>query len=165
MAGAESAGGGGARASSRLKMAWFSRSRHWGVWCLRLLLGGVFVWASIDKILHPLSFALIVEDYRLLPASCINLCAVALPWIELLLGLCLITGFWLVGAVALANTLLVVFLGALVFNVARGLDVHCGCFTSDTLGDPKTAWYLIRDVVFVVMGGSLFYNVLKEERT
>jgi len=40
-----------------------------------------------------------------------------------LLGLCLLTGVWLPGAVLAVNGLLIAFLTALVFNLARGLDV------------------------------------------
>jgi len=45
-----------------------------------------------------------------------------------------------------------------VFNVARGLDIHCGCFTTSTEGDPATTWYLIRDGAFFLMGGYVFFK-------
>ncbi len=64
----------------------------------RLLLGGIFVFASIDKILHPAAFADAVYNYQILPDSLINLTAVFLPWLELILGGCLIAGVWLPGA-------------------------------------------------------------------
>ena len=131
---------------------------------LRLFLGGVFIWASIDKILHPLSFAVVIKDYQLLPLGMVNLVAVVLPWIELFLGLALILGLWLPGSILLANVLLAVFTLALLFNVARGLDIHCGCFRSDATGDPTTTWYLIRDGIFVAVAGILFWNVVREAR-
>jgi hypothetical protein len=77
-----------------------------------------------------------------------------------LLGILLISGLWLPGATVLVNMLLLAFFGALVFNVARGLDVHCGCFTTSTEGTPATTWYLIRDTVFLVLGCVLFFKVV-----
>ena len=127
---------------------------------IRLILGAVFVLASVDKIIHPAAFAQAIYNYQILPDALINLTAIILPWLELLLGILLISGLWLPGATVLVNMLLLAFFGALVFNVARGLDVHCGCFTTSTEGTPATTWYLIRDTVFLVLGCVLFFKVV-----
>jgi len=135
---------------------------------IRLILGAVFVIASVDKILHPAAFAKAIYNYQILPDAFINLTAIILPWLELLLGILLISGLWLPGAALLANLLLLVFFGALLFNVARGLDVHCGCFSTSTEGTPATTWYLIRDTIFVVLGCYLSVKVIfkpDEEKT
>lgn len=124
----------------------------------RLLLGVIFIAASIDKIWHPGAFAEAVYNYQILPDAAINLTAIVLPWLELVLGALLMLGTWLPGAVLLANVLLVSFFGALLFNIARGLDVHCGCFTTSAEGDPATTWYVIRDAFFLIVGGFLFYK-------
>jgi uncharacterized membrane protein YphA (DoxX/SURF4 family) len=129
------------------------------VFWARLVLGGIFIWAGADKILHPAAFAQAIYNYQILPTEMINLTALILPWVEVLLGTFLVLGVWLPGSVAVANVLLLVFLGALVFNVARGLDIHCGCFSSSTEGDPATLWYLLRDMVFLSLGGYLFLKV------
>ena len=63
------------------------------------------------------------------------------------------------GTVVLANLLFLAFFGSLLFNLARGLNIHCGCFSSSTQGDPLTTWYVIRDGVFLLLGGYLFYGV------
>ncbi len=127
---------------------------------VRLFLGGIFIFASIDKILHPQAFAQLTHNYQIFPAMVINLIAIIIPWVELVLGLLLVFHLWLPGAVLLANVLLVSFFATLVFNVARGLNVHCGCFTTSTEGDPTTTWYLIRDSFFLLAGGYLFYKEL-----
>lgn len=46
---------------------------------VRLFLGAVFVYASLDKILHPQAFAEMVYNYQLLPDVLINLTAIILP--------------------------------------------------------------------------------------
>jgi hypothetical protein len=140
------------------------RTRKAAILWMRLLLGGVFVWASTYKILHPAAFAGVIANYQLLPDAWVNGFAVTLPWLELLLGFFLIFGIWLPGAVVLSNLLLVVFSGALLFNVARGLDIHCGCFTSDTMGNPKTTWYLIRNAALITVAAWLLFKVVIRKR-
>jgi cobalt-zinc-cadmium efflux system protein len=127
---------------------------------VRLILGAVFIIASVDKIYHPAAFAQAIYNYQIIPGALINIMAIILPWLEVLLGLFLIIGLWLPGTVTLTNVLLLTFFGALVFNMARGLDVHCGCFSTSAKGDPAAAWYLVRDAFFLLMGGYLFVNVL-----
>ncbi len=109
-------------------MGFFTWSRLYFV--SRMVLGGVFVYASLDKIQHPDIFAQIVYNYQILPAELVNLAAVLLPWIELMAGLFLLTGVQPLPAAMVLTALVVVFLGVLGFNVARGLDFDCGCFST-----------------------------------
>ena len=127
---------------------------------VRWALGGVFIFAALDKILNPQAFAQMIYNYQILPGALINLTALILPWLELLLGLLLICGWWLGPAIILANLLLATFFGALLYNLARGLDIHCGCFSTSTEGDPTQLWYLVRDSGFLMMGACLYYRVL-----
>lgn len=125
---------------------------------IRLILGVIFTTASADKIYHPEAFAKAVYNYQILPDGLINLVAIILPWLEAFLGVFLLVGLWLPATVTLTSALLLVFYGALLFNVARGLDIHCGCFSTSTDGAPATTWYLIRDGAFLLMGGYLFFK-------
>lgn len=123
-------------------------------------MAGIFIYASIDKVAQPAAFAKDVYNYQILPDSLINLTALVLPWLELFLGLCLLAGIWLPGAVLAVNGLLLVFLATLLFNMARGLDVNCGCFsTGADAAAMSTTYYLIRDIVFLVIGAFLFVGV------
>lgn len=116
----------------------------------RLILGGVFVFASFDKILHPASFAEAVHRYQILPDGLINLTAIVLPWQELVLGSFLILGFWIPGTVLMSNLLLIAFMGALLFNMARGLDIGCGCF-SIASESSMDFWTILRDAFFLIL--------------
>ena len=69
-------------------------------------------------------------------------------------------GRTLPGAVFLSDLLLLAFFWALMFNLARGLNIHCGCFSTEPSGDPATWWYIIRDTGFLVLGGYLFLKTL-----
>src|SRR5271157_3370542 len=93
--------------------------------CARLLLGAIFIAASIEKIAHPSEFAKIISNYHILPDPMLNVVAIVLPWLEAILGLFIVCGWWLPGATALANLLLVCFLGALAQAAARGIDLQC----------------------------------------
>jgi putative oxidoreductase len=95
---------------------------------LRLVLGGFFVYASLDKIASPAAFAKIVYQWQVTGPVASNLVAVTLPWIELVAGLLLVAGAWRHEAAAVIGALLVVFLLAAASVMARGIDVeNCGC--------------------------------------
>ncbi len=130
-----------------------------------MIMAGIFIYASIDKIAQPAAFAKDVYNYQILPDSLVNLTALVMPWLELFLGLCLLAGIWLPGAVLTINGLLVVFLAALLFNLARGLDVNCGCFsTGADAAAMSTTYYLIRDIAFLAIGAFLFVSVFLTDR-
>ncbi len=134
----------------------------------RLILGSVFIYASIDKIIHPGAFAEAVYNYQILPGFLINLTAVVLPWLELILGLFLIIGFFQEGSVLIVTGLLVIFLSAMIFNLARGLDIHCGCFSTSAEGtnNAPMAWYVFRDGLFLLPAFYLFWRTfLGKKRT
>jgi len=142
-----------------------ARARHWSVSALsfflaRLVLGGVFIYASVDKILHPLAFAKSINNYQILPDKLVNLTAIILPWVEFILGSFLLFGIWLPGAVILINLLLAAFFAALLFNIARGLNVDCGCFATSASEKPSNSWYVVREAFFLLLGGFLFYRSL-----
>ena len=58
---------------------------------LRLIVGGVFIYASIDKIIDPYSFSKAISSYEFSSTLGLsmfdNLLALTLPWLELILGL------------------------------------------------------------------------------
>ena len=134
--------------------------RGWLYLSARLFLGGLFIYAGADKILHPADFARAVYNYQILPNGLINPAALVLPWMELLLGLFLVSGKWMPGAALWSNGLLWAFFLALLFNRYRGLDVHCGCFSTrpDPANTIPTIWYLLRDAFFLVVTGYLMFR-------
>ncbi|MEE4362916.1 MAG: MauE/DoxX family redox-associated membrane protein, partial [Desulfotignum sp.] len=121
----------------------------------RLVMAGVFIYASIDKIIHPDLFAEAVYNYQVLPGYLVNLTALILPWLELTLGTCLLISRWMAGASALAAMLMALFVGMLIFNLARGLDISCGCFSAAPDDDPITKLTLVRDILFLIFSLTL----------
>lgn len=94
----------------------------------RLVVGGVFLYAGVIKIMDPLAFAGDVENYRVVGRTLAFLTAVYLPWIEVFAGAFLISGVMMRGSALLVSTLLAGFIGLVVSAMIRGLDVDCGCF-------------------------------------
>lgn len=131
---------------------------------LRVLVAGVFLYASHDKILHPADFASIIKDYRLLPDVLVNPAAIILPWLELILGGLLLAGKWLEGALFLVNALLILFWAALVANVFRGIDIGCGCFSTSKDSGGNMMWYIFRDGFFVLLGLATWYFCVFKKR-
>jgi cobalt-zinc-cadmium efflux system protein len=118
-------------------------------WALALVVGGVFLYACWDKILEPRKFAAIVYQYQVIGPSArvgflpANLLAVTLPWVELVVGLLLVTGLWRREAAAVAGGMLVMFLAAIGIATAQGIDVaNCGCFSVGEHGRTP-GWQLV----------------------
>jgi uncharacterized membrane protein YphA (DoxX/SURF4 family) len=128
----------------------------------RLLVGGVFVYASFDKILHPTEFAMVVYNYQILPLPLSNLLAMSLPWLELFTGLALIIGTWRAEASFLLGSLLVVFIVALTVNVYRGVDIDCGCLTLSGGGRGISLVTIAQDVVLLAAAVVVFLRAKAE---
>ncbi|MEE8575906.1 MAG: MauE/DoxX family redox-associated membrane protein [candidate division Zixibacteria bacterium] len=98
----------------------------------RLIVGGVFIYASFYKIIDPGMFAKSIWFYHMVPGSLINLMALILPWLELLCGLGLILGLFYRGSVVWANLMTLLFIVALTSTIVRGIDIDCGCFKASS---------------------------------
>ncbi len=123
----------------------------------RLVLGVTLIYASLDKIANPDQFARIVYNYRILPEFLINVFAVTLPWVELVTGLVLIFGVFIESASLLASFLFVVFIIAISINLLRGIDLNCGCFSTDPAGKKEGASLLISDFIYLYLGVMVFF--------
>jgi uncharacterized membrane protein YphA (DoxX/SURF4 family) len=126
-------------------------------WVLGLVLGGVFLYASVDKIRNPRDFARIVYHYQVIgPSQWLgfvpaNVFAVTLPWVEVVVGVLLVTGFWRREAAAVGAALLVAFLVAVSWALAHGVDIeNCGCFTVTGKGRAAGAKLLAGDTALLV---------------
>ncbi|MGE4265671.1 MAG: MauE/DoxX family redox-associated membrane protein [Desulfovibrio sp.] len=118
---------------------------------LRLALAGILLAASAGKIIDPQGFSAVVRDYQILPSAFVAPTAVILPWLELVLGILLLAGRMRLGTLLLVNALLLTFLGALVGNYFRGIDVGCGCFSITRETSSPMPWYIVRDGAFVAL--------------
>lgn len=134
---------------ARSSIAWLTSSRL--SVAFRLAIGAIFLYAGIVKGLDPHGFAQAIYHYRILPGWLINPMAILLPWVEVVVGVSLLLGVWVPGGSLLASGLLAVFAAALGLNLARGLDIDCGCFSTAGSGSGDTLWYLVRDLGLLAM--------------
>ncbi len=118
----------------------------------RLVLGGVFIYASLDKIANPAEFAKAIGNYHVLPFGLENLLALFLPWLELLTGILLIAGIMVDGATILIISMNIVFIFAISQAIARGISIECGCFSVSTEGGSNIGFQtILRDFVYLIM--------------
>jgi putative oxidoreductase len=123
----------------------------------QLALGAIFAAAAVPKIADPPAFAHMIYNYRLLPGAAINAFALVLPWLELLAAAALLLGFWKRTSAGIAGLLLLVFVGALALNLARGNPVSCGCFDVHAAGKPRAEllsemrWTILRDLGILLL--------------
>ena len=125
----------------------------------RLVLGGVFIYASLDKIANPAEFAKAIGNYHVLPFGLENLLALFLPWLELITGILLIAGIMVDGATILIISMNIVFIFAISQALARGISIECGCFSVSTEGGNNIGFQtILRDFVYLIMAFIIFYR-------
>jgi putative oxidoreductase len=129
----------------------------------QLILGGIFIYASIPKLIQPSDFARVIYNYKILPESLIPSLAIILPIIELLFGILLVLNFVPRISAVVLSLLLVTFIIAIFITIVKGISIDCGCFLK-SLKIPEQkqsdSWFLIlRDLLFLIPGIILiFFN-------
>lgn len=98
------------------------------IFVLRLLIGGVLLVAGALKVGHAPELASAIAGFRLLPAGVAAPLALALPFIEILLGLYLAAGLFTRVAAVVACVQFVAYAGAVGSAVLRHIPANCGCF-------------------------------------
>ncbi|MBI1805743.1 MAG: DoxX family membrane protein [Ignavibacteria bacterium] len=122
----------------------------------RVVLGVVFIIASIDKIVAPDAFAANVQAYELVPYALVNITALVIPWIELICGIFLLGGVRVQSCSAVLSALLLIFIIAMMTALVRELKIDCGCFGKEH-ASPVSWMRVLEDVGLFVLGAHLFF--------
>jgi uncharacterized membrane protein YphA (DoxX/SURF4 family) len=77
-------------------------------------------------------------DYRILPLSLVNISAIWLPFLELLLGLLIITGIWVRSNSLILIGLCLLFIGGISYSLLKGVNSGCGCFSTNLNVEART---------------------------
>ena len=125
---------------------------------VRLAVGIIFIYASIDKIGAPSQFARIVYNYHFLPGSLINIFALILPWIEIVCGILLIVGIYKEGSILILNLMIIAFIIAIGVNLFRGISLECGCFSVSSKAKGSALNLLFRDIGLLILGIYAYFN-------
>jgi len=124
----------------------------------RVVLGVLFLYASMDKLGDPAVFAQSIGNYKILPANFSIAAATILPWLELLCGVSLLLGFFTKGSSLILTVLLFLFTLAVISALLRSLDISCGCFTQDP-GAQKIGWMkVVENTVLLLLSIYLFFS-------
>ncbi len=125
----------------------------------RIVVGGIFLWASFDKIIDPAKFARDISNYHIVPLGLENTIALILPWLEFFIGTGLIIGVMVDGSIIISSVLLITFNIMIAQAMARGFNIDCGCGLKEgqLVGFEK----LIENFIFILF--SYFVYVRKEK--
>jgi uncharacterized membrane protein YphA (DoxX/SURF4 family) len=125
---------------------------------LRVILGIIFIYASVGKLFRAEDFAKAILRYEFLPLFFVNIMAITMPWVEFFTGVLLILGIFRKASSLLASASLVVFLIALISAFARGLDISCGCFSLEETSSKGDIIYRIVQDFFMLAGAIVIYK-------
>lgn len=129
---------------------------------LRLIVGGVFIWASVDKLMNQEEFSRAIYNYKFLPESLINIFAIMLPYLELFCGILLIFGIFKGGSSLIITLMLLMFIIALSQAYLRGLDISCGCFSLETVSQKSDiSLRIFEDILLIIASIIIFTQSIK----
>jgi uncharacterized membrane protein YphA (DoxX/SURF4 family) len=108
----------------------------------RLIIAGIFIYAGYAKLREPwLQFVVSLDSFKILPENTLEPIARTMPWLEVALGIAMVTGIFARWFALIATLLLATFVAAAARAYSMGLQVDCGCFgagANEALG-PK--WF------------------------
>ncbi len=125
----------------------------------RLVLGAMFIASSLPKIRLPYAFLSDVYGYELVGPKLGVLVAMTLPWLELFVGICLVGGVFVGGALLASTAMGAMFTFVLASALIRKLDISCGCFSSNAAG--KISYLtLIRAIVIMLISAAAYAGTI-----
>jgi uncharacterized membrane protein YphA (DoxX/SURF4 family) len=120
---------------------------YWKSWpyaAVRIALAVAFLAAGIIKIQDPMTFAVTIDAFGILPGPLIPAVAIILPILEIMGAVALI--FDIRGSLGLITLMILMFIAVLGYGLHMGLDIDCGCYGP---GDPEgEAFAGIRDALW-----------------
>lgn len=149
------------------------------VWCGRLILGGIFVYAGFSKVFLPnfhlwpyfllkfsistnlSTFAFQVDSYKMLSPAGVAFVSHTLPFAEMALGLLMLFGWRLKIWASLISAILLGFLGVVTRAYLLHMNINCGCFATP---EPLTLMTVIRDGLLFLLALVVTIFVFQEAR-
>jgi uncharacterized membrane protein YphA (DoxX/SURF4 family) len=116
----------------------------------RWLLAAVLLVAGISKLLDREGFVQAVDAYQILPVRLARVVALGLPYLEIVLGVFLLTGLATRMAAILAIWLFATFAIAVAINLVRRRELDCHCFGNLWQGKIGLST-LLRNLILVIL--------------
>jgi len=109
----------------------------------RVIVAGIFIYAGYAKLREPyLQFEISLESFKILPEWTLEPIARTMPWLEVALGVALLTGILARWFALIASLMLATFVGAAARAYSMGLVVDCGCFGSGSDEPLGAKWFV-----------------------
>jgi uncharacterized membrane protein YphA (DoxX/SURF4 family) len=161
-----------------------TRLRRWLLIVGRLALGALFLFAAYGKLrpvdsapftlaslkitpnsldVSMMMFAMQIDSYQMLPSWGVMALSHTLPWLELALGLFLVSGLLLRWVSLLTTLLLTVFFAVLVHSYLAGMQINCGCFGPGA--EKLTGSRLLLEVLFLAVALGVTVGAFFEARS
>lgn len=122
---------------------------------LQIAIGLMFIYSSLPKIRQPYDFLASIYSYELVGPKLGMFTAMTLPWLELLVGICLIGGIFVRGALLASLAMAAMFTFVLSSALYQGLEITCGCFGNGST-DIITYKTVVRAIVIFTVSGFLY---------
>lgn len=129
--------------------------QRWVTMVARLVLGITLIVAGGLKVTAIDAAINSVRAYKLLPFEITWLVGTALPIVEIVVGVMLVTGTFTRLAAALGSGLMLAFIIGIVSVWVRGISIDCGCFAPGGAVDPSQTQYpleVARDIGLLLLG-------------
>jgi uncharacterized membrane protein YphA (DoxX/SURF4 family) len=98
------------------------------LYAVRIAIGCMFIYSSLPKIRHPYDFLFSVYSYELSGPKLGMFAAMTLPWLEVLVGICLVGDIFVSGALLVSAGMAAMFAFVLGSAIYHNLNITCGCF-------------------------------------
>lgn len=118
------------------------------VWASRVIVAGIFLIATYEKLKNPLHFAEQIRAYQLIPPVYSNALAFVIPPIELVTAVLLLVGLWRFEARLIIIGMLVVFTIAKTSLEVRGINIDCGCLGGGAMAVFEKAMHGVWGILF-----------------
>ena len=97
---------------------------------IKIILGLILLFSGIAKIADPSKAVNLMLEFNIIPEALILIIISALPVLEILIGVLLVSGMYHKSAVIFALILFSGFLIISIYGTIIGLNSDCGCFGS-----------------------------------
>jgi uncharacterized membrane protein YphA (DoxX/SURF4 family) len=134
------------------------------LWCLRLYLAGLFVYAGAEKIVNPIRFTEDIRNYQLVHDPIPAAVAITLPWLEIFAALGVLTGLLYRGSLVVLIGMLASFIVVISSAWARGLDISCGCFGGASAKSTNYPIHLAETAIWMGMAVILLLYTWRRDR-
>ena len=129
---------------------------------MRMILGAVLGYAAWTKLRAPWpQFAISINSYQVVPLTWLEPLARILPWVEMTLGLGLLSGLLLRWFGLASSLLLGFFFSLMIRSWAIGLNIDCGCFGPGEALGPMT---MLRDGALVALAIAITVTAFRSGR-